>query len=477
MNGIGIDAGTFHTVATYAAGSSIRIPRRSIPSIALDAGKKTYVGVDATDQIGLAATTLIRNAKLSMGQKGVRDQKLELILRQLIEQAVQDLGAAELNNIVLTVPPAWKSEHCQILQAAINPIVATKVRFIHEPIALLISAMYLAPKHTDFSIVTKLDNADLILVCDWGAGTVDVALVQIKKDGLRHEFSCIGELTELGQGGTAIAEDVIREREKSKNIVVENSTEKMAFRLQEHWQGNSYPGLDFSDCDSITRNRRHEAAKVICGEIDKLFSKLGIEDRSGVLCLLHGGPLESSELRSFLENNLKETLNFLPSQFLHIGNNFSELLHSNQIPWRRDVMVAAGAALFAARGEALPEFEYEIALRDSFGKISSPVRLVRAHNLAGRLPITPPFCGVDYYVDVQQLRRGSLLKTAIKAELRLHVREGAVVMYEIAEAGVGYARLKATEYRDLPCPMPFADARLDSKELTEHSTRFSINLE
>jgi molecular chaperone DnaK (HSP70) len=199
-----------------------------------------------------------------MVQKGVRDQRVEFILRKLIEQAVQDLGAAELNNIVLTVPPAWTSEHCKLLQAAVNPIVETKVRFIHEPIALLISAMYLAPKHTkDFSIVTKLDNADLILVCDWGAGTVDVALVQIKKDGLRHEFSCIGELTELGQGGTAIAEDVIREREKSKKSVLENSTEKMAFRLQDHWQGNSYPGLDFSDCDSITRDRRHDAAKVI----------------------------------------------------------------------------------------------------------------------------------------------------------------------------------------------------------------------
>lgn len=478
MNGIGIDCGTFHTVATYAGGSSIRIPLRSIPSIALNAGKKTYVGVDATDQIGLAATTLIRNPKLSMVQKGVRDQRVEFILRKLIEQAVQDLGAAELNNIVLTVPPAWTSEHCKLLQAAVNPIVETKVRFIHEPIALLISAMYLAPKHTkDFSIVTKLDNADLILVCDWGAGTVDVALVQIKKDGLRHEFSCIGELTELGQGGTAIAEDVIREREKSKKSVLENSTEKMAFRLQDHWQGNSYPGLDFSDCDSITRDRRHDAAKVICGKINELFSNLGIADRSGILCLLHGGPLESSELRSFLENNLKETLGFLQSQFLHIGNDFSEFLPFNQTPWRRDVMVAAGAALFAARGEVLPEFEYEIALRDSFGKISSRVRLARGPNLAGRQAITPPFYGVDYYVDVQQLRRDSLLKTAIKTELRLHVREDTVVMYEIGEAGVGYALVKATEYLDLPCPIPFDDARSDFKELTERSTRFSINLE
>ena len=478
MNGLGIDAGTFHTVATCAEGSSIRIPSISIPSIAVEAGKKIHVGVDATDQIDLETTTLIRNPKLSMAKKGVRDQRLELILRKLIEQAVQFLGAAELNNIVLTVPPAWTSEHCQLLQAAVKPIVKTKVRFIHEPIALLISAMYLAPKHTkDVSVVAKLENADLILVCDWGAGTVDVALVQIKKDGLRHEFSCIGELTELGQGGTAIAEDVIREREKIKNAPSANPAEKMAFRLQDHWQGNSYPGLDFRDCDSITRDRRHDAAKVICGKINELFSNLGIADRSGILCLLYGGPLESTELRSFLEKNLKETLGFLQDQFLHIGNNFSEFLPFNQAPWRRDVMVAAGAALFAARGEVLPEFEYEIALRDSFGKISSCIRLARGPNLAGRQVITPPHCGADYHVDVQQLRRDSLLKTAIKNELRLYVREGAVVMYEIGEAGVGYALVKATEYRDLPCPIPFADANSDSKELTERSTRFSINLE
>lgn len=148
----------------------------------------------------------------------------------------------------------------------------------------------------------------------------------------------------------------------------------------------------------------------------------------------------------------------------------------DKVRWRRDVLVATGASLFAARGKALPEFEYEITLKDSSGRSSSSVRLARRHNLAGIQVITPPFSGVDYYVDVQQLRRDGT-KTSIKTELSLHIRKDAVVMYRIREAGVGYALVEAIEAQNLPCPEPFPDACLDQRTLPEQSTRFSINLE
>ena len=474
-SGVGIDSGTFHTVATHTNGSSIRIPTRSIQSIALlRLGKNPIVGIHAVPQMDLPLE-LILAPKLSLGKASVNDPILQTILRQLAQQALEDLGGKP-SNTVLTVPPGWTFEHCQILQKAVEPIGGMKVQFIHEPIALLIAAMHLAPRYTkDPRLVAKLENADLVLVCDWGAGTVDIALVQITRCGHQHEFSCIGELTELGQGGTSMAKDIISQYAEDEGTSA-NIDNKMVFRLQCHWQGDHHAAQDFSCYDLITQQRRQQAADTISKKIEELFSTLKIQNRTEILCMLYGGPLESLDLRSFLEKDLIETLGFLPKQFIHIDNDFAESLPFDKVRWRRDVFVATGASLFAARGKALPEFEYEITLKDSSGHSSSSVRLARRHNLAGIQVITPPFSGVDYYVDVQQLRRDGT-KTSIKTELSLHIRKDAVVMYRIREAGVGYALVEAIESQNLHCPEPFLDACLDQRTLPEQSTRFSINLE
>ena len=475
--GIGIDSGTFHTVSTFFDGDNVWIPERSILSIALRAGNTTMVGVDAISQMETAAFELIMAPKLKLSDIGVPDQLLQSILRKLVGQSLEDLGRRP-SNAVLTVPPGWTLGHCQILKDAIEPI-ASGIRFIHEPIALLIAAMYLSPKNeADPRIVAKLDGADSILICDWGAGTVDVALVKVDRKGHQYEFSCIGEFTEKLHGGTSIARGVIQDYEKSQGTGATANSEKMAYRLQEYWQGEGYRNLGFEMYEPLTRARRLLAAKTIGAKIKDLFDDLKIPNGAGILFLIHGGPLESPELRLFLEQSLVEVLEISSEQLLHIGNDFAGSLPYDQVPYRRDALVATGAALFAARGEALPEFEYEIALRDSFGQVSSSARLARSHNLEGIQVINPPYSGVDYFVDVQQLRGSAPdSKTSIKTELRLHVRQDAVVMYRIREAGVGYVLLEAIEAQNQPAPKPFPDARSDQRQLPERSTRFSINLE
>ena len=65
-------------------------------------------------------------------------------------------------------------------------------------------------------------------------------------------------------------------------------------------------------------------------------------------------------------------------------------------------------------------------------------------------------------------------KTAISAELKLFVRKNAVVMYRIAEAGVGFAKIEASEAQDLPAPENFSDSRIEAVILPEKSTRFNV---
>ena len=358
------------------------------------------------------------------------------------------------------------------------------VSFQHEPIALLIAAMHLARfNREDPSIIARLNNADPILVCDWGAGTVDIALVSVSRKDNQHQFACINEITELGHGGTAIARAVIEELnlDRSKNIEAE------VYHLQTHWHGDGVKDFSAYDgYDHAVKLRRERAATEIGKKIGKLIKDSRIDKGSNMVCVLHGGPLESDQLRAFLQEQLTQSLGIEDQQFLHIGEKFCAALPEHEPAWRRDVLVAQGAALFASRGEAFPEFEYLVKLKDSFGQPCGSLRLARKYTLRGIQVVTPPFTGVDYFVEIEQARRtfaSDLLGrtsqgqgTPIRAELGLYVRPNAVIMYRIREAGPGYSLIEALEAENLPAPVPFEDANIAKVRLPERSTRFSIEL-
>lgn len=464
--GIGIDIGTFHTVATSVNENNFCVPKKSIPSIALRSGNTPIVGNDAIDQLGLSnGFELILAPKLLLNTDSNQDF-LQKVISKLAKLAIDDIDYEndQSGNVVITVPPGWTREHCQLLEEAVEQI-GMKASFIHEPIALLIATMHLAFKGNEQSSA-KLENADLFLVCDWGAGTVDIALVRVVKKGDRYEFSCEGEFTDRKHGGTSLARDIVYGYDKSVDI------DNMAYHLQSAWQGEEL--LDLSHYKPITSKRRDDAATVIAEKIENLFNENDIKNKASIVCLFHGGPLESEELQSFLKEKLIKSLGLSTRQFLHIGNQFSESLPFDKVPWRRDVLVSAGASLFASRGEIFPEFKYEIALKDSFGNISNRIPLEIRPNLKGIQVITPPHTDRDYYVDVQQVRRDGT-KTSQNKELSLYVRPHAVLRYQIREAGVGFALIEVTEAEDLPSPVPFPDARSECVRLPECSTRFSID--
>ena len=465
--GIGIDIGTFHTVATSVNEKIFCVPQKSIPSIALRSGNTPIVGNKAKHQLDISDDLeLILAPKLLLNTDSNQDF-LQKIISKLAALALEDIECEnnQFGTVVITVPPGWTLEQCQLLEEAVEQI-GIKASFIHEPIALLIATMYLAPTGSE-QLSAKLENADLFLVCDWGAGTVDIALVRVVKKGFRYEFSCEGEFTDRNHGGTSLARDIVYEYDKSVDI------DKMAYHLQSAWQGEEL--LELSHYKPITSKRREDAATVIAEKIENLFNEKEIKNKASMVCLFHGGPLESEELRSFLKEKLSQSLGLSTGQFLHIGNQFSNSLPFDKVPWRRDVLVSAGASLFASRGEIFPEFKYEIALRDSFGNISNNrIPLEIRPNLEGIQAIKPPFTGCDYYVDVQQVRRDGT-KTSQNKELSLYVRPDAVLRYRIREAGVGFALIEVTEAEDLPAPVPFSDARSECVRLPECSTRFSID--
>ena len=459
---IGIDLGTFHTVSVLKNEQDVLFPTHSIRSIA--------VGVDADLQIN-SPGHLILAPKLKLHDQSESRETISIILRKLVEQSIQALGA-NIRTAVMTVPPGWSFEDCTAIRESVS-VLGLELSFMHEPIALLAAVTYLSKKKECNPLITGLlATTEKVFVCDWGAGTVDLAVIQLihKKNGL--DYQCLGESTVLGEGGTNLAIDIV---DSVEEFVNNQDVIKSAFFLQLSWQGEAANSFNFDKYKTNSQSRRQIAANKISIAAAELMQRLCIDDRTDIVTILHGGPLENKELRTFLENDLFSNVGLDTSKSFMAGTDFiRSFVGLRNI--KRDCLVAAGAAIYGADGEALPEFEYEIFLKDSFGKSTSSVRLIKGKNLSGIQVITPPFSGVDYYVEVYQVSNigGFRERTPISAELKLFVRKGAVVMYRIAAAGVGFATVEAAEAQDLPCPELFPDSRIESITLPEKSTRFHI---
>ena len=470
---VGIDLGTFHTVAVEVDSYGHKFPSRSVPSIAMTVGSTSIVGVDAVRQLDLPQPIMLA-PKMKLRDPDIKTELVQGVLRKLVDQALRDLAPMGKQNVVLTVPPGWGRAECETIRSAVS-LLDIGAAFLHEPVAVLAAVRTLALRDECNRVTAgQVSAAKRVLVCDWGAGTVDLALLEVLAYKASLEFKCISELTCIGHGGSDIARDVIR---SANPAMSKPDVDKLAFRLQAAWQQNNLTSFASPAYVTATTNRRGLAAKAIAEAVTSLLLDVEDFDRRELLVLLYGGPLESSELKRALTLELAQATGIDSTRCLPIDNAF--VSQFNSLPnIRRDCLVAFGAGIFGRSGEALPEFEYLVKLRDSFGRPASEVRLVRGRNLQGVQVVSPPFTGVDYFVDVSQITNsgGKRRPTSISGELMLHVRKGAVVLYRIAEAGVGYARIEAAEAKDLPSPELFQDSRVESVLLPEKSTRFTLSI-
>jgi hypothetical protein len=470
---VGIDLGTFHTVAVEASLGQLSFPSRSVPSIAIEIGKTPIVGVDAMRQLDLPQPLMLA-PKMKLRDPDSRTDLVQIVLRKLVDQSLQDLSPRSRRNAVLTVPPGWGRAECELIKDAVS-LLDIETSFLHEPVAVLAAVRALALREECNSIAAgQLSAARRVLVCDWGAGTVDIALVEITAAKGRLEFRCIGEDTRLGHGGTDIALDVVRSVEPA---LLSSQLDKLAYQLQTAWQQKSGGPFDSETYARATSRRRDAAAKAIAESMVTLVQQSASGALGDLLLMLYGGPLESAELKQSLISEIQSSMSLDTDRILAVDSRFvAQFVSLPNI--RRDCLVALGASLFGQSGETLPEFEYVVTLKDSFGKPASEVRLIRGKNLHGVQVVSPPFTGVDYFVDVSQVSNsgGVRRETSVRGELKLHVRKGAVILYKIAEAGVGFARIEASEAQDLPAPELFSDSRVESLLMPEKSTRFTVDL-
>lgn len=478
MRTVGLDIGTFHSVAAELFDKSHVISHPSLPSVAVESstdGDKdhVWVGFDATQKLAYLKVgyRLLLAPKLEMGEVAVsgdakRKARLVRILSGLAKGALARLAQSPAR-IALTVPPGWSRAQCDLLSDALASVSAAEQLFLHEPIALLLAGWWLG--HAGHAgAFGRLDAHDQYLICDWGAGTVDLALVERKREANRvSSFQCRAEETDVTWGGHAIARKTLHTAVGAGDW--QDGGNEHLLMLQRVWQGDVKDLLGFDRISGHASSVRKTAAHAIGSKLHKLLGAVRHPEK--VLFLMYGGPLESDELREELVAMVKKAG---VREAFHLGSGFVAEARVPDSEIRRDALVAVGASVFANCGTALPEFSYQVVLRDGNGLLISEHMLERNEYTEGKISITPPHTGLDYFFDIIQLREG--VSTPTREKVGLFVREGAVVLCWLETAGVGFAKLRVAEARAGAVPRLLDDGRNREVLFPERSTRFRLEL-
>ena len=171
-----------------------------IPSIVCYEGARTIVGHEAKGrraQAGLGIQgNLVRSPKMYLGRdsifiKGVERSPVDVVAdvaRHVLAKAsayLDDIG--DLAGAVVTIPVDMDGRRRRALRQAFMQAGLRIIQFVHEPLA----ALYGLFRNRDFSAMARRYEGKLILVFDWGGGTLDLTLcrptagmvVQLQNDG------------------------------------------------------------------------------------------------------------------------------------------------------------------------------------------------------------------------------------------------------------------------------------------------------
>ena len=149
-----------------------------------------------------------------------------ILLNKVWETARTQFGNMDLKSAIVTVPAAFDFDECQDTYNAAILAGIENVTLIDEP-----TAAFLYYKHVQH---LDTDNIRNVLVFDFGGGTADVAVLDVKNDALldSHEYkdclySVLGVSGAVGCGGKTIDDAIVEEiktRFEEKNNCKMNAT-------------------------------------------------------------------------------------------------------------------------------------------------------------------------------------------------------------------------------------------------------------
>lgn len=206
MSVVGFDFGTTNSLISRVRGgraiSFLDDEQRPVPSIVCYEGTKKIIGRAARErmaQSGLGVQgNVVRSPKMYLGRDGVFVDGIERspvdmvadVVRHVMEGARNSGRGQDLKDVsgaVVTIPVDMQGYRRRALRDAFRLAGLGIVQFVHEPLA----ALYGLFRSHDLDAMLRRYDKKLVLVFDWGGGTLDLTLcrpmggmvVQLMNDG------------------------------------------------------------------------------------------------------------------------------------------------------------------------------------------------------------------------------------------------------------------------------------------------------
>lgn len=353
---VGFDFGTTNSLISIVQGDRVLsftdeqgLPT---PSVVCYEGTQTIVGREARERLGQAGLgvqgNVVRSPKTLLGKEsvfvgGVERNPVDIVadvVGFVREQALASrvVTGLEVGKAVVTIPVNMEGHRRALLRDAFRMAGMSIVQFVHEPLAALYGFLRTSE---DFAATLRRYDRQLILVFDWGGGTLDLTLcrlvdgmlVQVANDGtdevggdlfddaLKHEVEKrVREARALREGVTASPEArprLMHACERAKIDLSQRS--RVNVYVPNFFHGLEDPDLDFPLSRDDLENMVAHLINAGIARIEKLLEGLGYSTTSVALCLATGGMANMPVIRSRLHQ-------LFGPQRVHISDRTASLI-------------------------------------------------------------------------------------------------------------------------------------------------------
>lgn len=334
---VGFDFGTTNSLITLIQGgrpiSFSDDQGLPVPSVVCYEGSQTIVGREARERLGQAGLgvhgNVVRSPKTLLGRESVFvggverspvdivREVVQFVRRQALEtKTVRNLKA---DRAVVTIPVNMEGNRRALLRDAFRMAGMSVVQFVHEPLAALYG--YLRSSE-DFDATLRRYDRQMVLVFDWGGGTLDLTLcrlvdgllVQIGNDGTDEvggdwfDNELRNEVEKRVRALRSLSEDIEVQTEARSRML--HTCERAKIDLSQRSRVNIYvpnffmglddPDLDFplsrEDLDDIVAHLINTGLS----RIERLLEREGYSSASIAMCLATGGMANMPVVKSRL---------------------------------------------------------------------------------------------------------------------------------------------------------------------------------
>lgn len=334
---VGFDFGTTNSLASVVIGTDVITfleNEQPIPSVVSFEGGRVEVGRKAHDKLTSAGLgvqgSVVRSPKTLLGREeqvidGVRRdpvQMVEYVLDHVRRFVLQTKAGRDLkmDRVVATIPVNMEGRRRALLRQAFRQAGMSVVQFVHEPLAALYG--YLRMSEGTADLVRRYDGK-LLLVFDWGGGTLDLTLcrlldgllVQVANDGTEEVGGDVfdeelrNEVERRSRAEQGLADDVEVLPEARKRLLHECERAKIRLSDRNTWNVYVDPYYQSEEQTALQVNLSRADLQEIVGHmvkkgvarIERLLEREGYSTASVELCLATGGMVNMPMIRSRLD--------------------------------------------------------------------------------------------------------------------------------------------------------------------------------